>query len=208
MGDGKTHSSYKRAKIDKDVGDDAVKVLQEKSIIRVEKAKNIFTSWSENEVVDNRLYFITPFHRFWFAFISPLFKGIRDGEYKEVKQRFLNNKTEFVQHTFIELSQEVLKLNFKDDKIVEIGSYWDRNSELDIFAKTKKGKTIVGSCKYTNSKIKKSELNRLHDICNSAKIEADIFVIFSKKGFSSELKALKGENLKLFTLKNFKSLVE
>lgn len=208
MGDGKTHSSYKRAKIDKDVGDSAVEVLQEKGLLRVEKAKNIFTSWSENETVDNKLYFTSPFYRFWFAFISPLFKGIRDGDYKEIRQRFTNYQNEFVQLTFIELAQEFLKLQFQDDKIIEIGSYWDRNSELDIFATTKSGKIIAGSCKYTNSKIKKSELNRLHDICENAKIKADIFVIFSKKGFSSELKSLKGEELKLFTLKNFKSLVE
>jgi len=39
-------------------------------------------------------------------------------------------------------------------------------------------------------------------------MKADIFVIFSKRGFSNELKSLKGENLKLFTVKNFKKLVE
>ena len=208
MGDGKTHSSYKKAKVNKDVGDSAAEVLQEKGLLRVEKAKNIFTSWSENETVDNKLLFTTPFYRFWFAFVSPLFKGIRDGDYKEVQQRFTNHQNEFVQLTFIELSQEFLKLQFKEDTITEIGSYWDRKSELDIFAKTKSGKIIVGSCKYTNKKIKKSELNRLHVICETSKIKANIFVIFSKKGFSSELKSLKSEELKLFTIKNFKTLVE
>jgi len=208
MGDGKTHSSYKRAKVDKDVGDSAVEVLQEKGLLRVEKAKNIFTSWSENETVDNKLLFTTPFYCFWFAFVSPLFKGIRDGDYKEIRQRFTNHQNEFIQLSFVALSQEFLKLYFKDDTIMEIGSYWDRKSELDIFAKTKSGKTIVGSCKYINKKINKSELNRLHDICESAKIKADVFVIFSKKGFSSELKSLKSEALKLFTIKNLKSLAE
>ena len=96
----------------------------------------------------------------------------------------------------------------KEDPIVEIGTYWDNKIELDIYAKTKSGKTIVGSCKYTNSKVKKSELTRLQEICANAKIEADIFVLFSKSGYSNELKSLKGENLKLFTIKNFKKLVE
>jgi uncharacterized protein len=146
--------------------------------------------------------------RFWFAFISPLFKGIRDGDFKEVKQRFLNNESEFIQLTFIQLSHELIKRQMKDDKIVEIGTYWDREVELDIYAKTQSGKTIVGSCKYTNNKVKKSELTRLQEACATAKIEADIFVLVSKKGFSTELKSLKSDKLKLFTLKNFKSLVE
>jgi hypothetical protein len=33
-------------------------------------------------------------------------------------------------------------------------------------------------------------------------------VLFSKNGFSNELKSLKSEALKLYTLKNFKSLIE
>ncbi|MFK5938163.1 MAG: DUF234 domain-containing protein [Sulfurimonas sp.] len=208
MGDGRTHSSFKRAKVDKDAGENAVEELVSRGIIRLDKAKNLFTSWDENEKVDNKLFYTTPFMRFWFAFVSPLFKGIRDGDYKEIKTRFLNRESEFVQLTFVELSHELLKRNFQDDKIVEIGTYWDRNIELDIYAKTASGKTVVGSCKYSNAKVKKSELSKLQEICTTAKIEADIFVLVSKKGFSNELKSLKSESLKLFTIKNFKSLVE
>lgn len=208
MGDGKTHSSFKRAKVDDEVGGNAVAELCERGILRVEKPKKIFTSWAENEKIDNKLFFTTPFMRFWFAFVSPLFKGIRDGDFKEALSRFSNRESEFVNLTFIELSHELLKLTFTEDKITEISSFWDKNIELDIYAKTASGKTIVGSCKYTNSKIKKSELTRLQESCEKAGINPDIFVIVSKSGFSNELKALKGENLKLISLKNFKKLVE
>ena len=208
MGDGQTHTAYKRANTSAEVGANAVEELCETGIIRLEKSKKIFTSWSENETVSNKLFFTSPFLRFWFAFVSPLFKGVRDGDFKEVRERFANRQSEFLQLPFIELSQEVLKLSMKEDPIVEIGTYWDNKIELDIYAKTKSGKTIVGSCKYTNSKVKKSELTRLQEICANAKIEADIFVLFSKSGYSNELKSLKGENLKLFTIKNFKKLVE
>ena len=207
QGDGKTHSSFKRAKVDEEAGLNVTDELSNRGVISVDKAKNIFTSWDKNEKVDNKFYFSAPFLRFWFAFVSPLFKGIRDGDFEEVKQRFLNNESEFTQLTFIQLSHELLKLQMKDDKIVEIGTYWDREVELDIYAKTQSGKTIVGSCKYTNNKVKKSELTRLQATCATAKIEADLFVLISKKGFSSELKSLKGDKLKLFTLKHFKSLV-
>lgn len=209
MGDGKTHASYKRAKLEKEVGDKAVTELVERGIIRIEKPKKEFTSWSDDEKIDNKLYFTTPFLRFWFAFVSPLFKGIRDGDYSEVKKRWQNREAEFTNLIFTQLSHELLKKVFeKEDPIVEISSYWDREAEFDIFAKTKSGKIILGSTKYTNAKVKKSELTRLQELAKKANINADIFVIVSKKGFSSELKALKGKNLRLLTVKNFAKLVE
>ena len=209
MGDGKTHASYKRAKLEKEVGDKAVTELVERGIIRIEKPKKEFTSWSDDEKIDNKLYFTTPFLRFWFAFVSPLFKGIRDGDYSEVKKRWQNREAEFTNLIFTQLSHELLKKVFeKEDPIVEISSYWDREAEFDIFAKTKSGKIILGSTKYTNAKVKKSELTRLQELAKKANIDADIFVIVSKKGFSSELKALKGKNLRLLTVKNFAKLVE
>lgn len=209
MGDGRTHSSYKRAKLEQSIGDKAVEELVQRGIIYVEKPKKEFTSWAEDEKIDNKLYFTTPFLRFWFAFISPLFKGIRDKNYTEVKQRWENRKAEFTDLIFTQLSYELIKQNFaQKDKITDISSYWDKRIELDIYAKTKSNKTIAGVCKYTNAKVKKSELTKLQELCKEADINADIFVIVSKKGFSSELKSLKGESLKLYTLKNFKKLVE
>lgn len=155
MGDGKTHTAFKRANVSKDVGQKAVDELCETKIIKLQKSKKIFTNWGEDESVSNKLFFVSPFLRFWFAFVSPIFKGIRDGDYKEIREKFANRENEFVNLTFTELSHELLKLEFKDDPIKEISTYWDNDSELDIYAKTKSGKTIVGSSKYTNSKIKK-----------------------------------------------------
>lgn len=107
----------------------------------------------------------------------------------------------------IDLSQELLKTTFKDDPIVEIGGYWDAKVDIDIMARTQSGKVIVATCKYSNAKIKKSELSKLQEKCSIAGIKADIFVLISKRGFSNELKALKSDELKLLSVKNFKNLV-
>ena len=208
MGDGKTHTAFKRANTSQEVGMNAIDELCESGIIKLQKGSKHFSSWKENETVSNKLFFASPFLRFWFAFVSPIFKGIRDGDYKELRERFANRESEFIQLPFVELSHELLKLNFIDDKIVEIGTYWDNEIELDIYAKTESGKIIVGSCKYTNAKLKKSELTRLQEQCAKSNIKADIFVLVSKNGFSNELKSLKGENLRLVSVKNFKKLVE
>ena len=209
MGDGRTHTAYKRANTSKEVGDKAIEGLCETGVIRLEKSKKVFTSWKEEdgEKISNKLFFTSPFLRFWFAFISPLFKGVRDGDYKEVKERFKNRESEFIQLTFAELSHEVLKMNAKEDPIKEIGTYWDNEVELEIYGKTTSGKVIAGISKYTNSKMKKSSLTKLQEDCKKARIEADILVLVSKNGFTNELKSLKSKEIQLLSLKNFKKLV-
>jgi len=96
----------------------------------------------------------------------------------------------------------------KDDPIVEVSSYWDRNIEIDILAKTASGKTIVGECKYTNTKINRSELSKLIEKCALGNIKADHYILFSKRGFSNELTSLKESTLSLYTLEDFTLLLE
>jgi len=109
---------------------------------------------------------------------------------------------------FEQLCHEFVKLYFQDEKIYNIGRYWDDKTEINLLAKTKADKIIAGSCKYTNSKIKKNELTKLKENCQNAGVTPDTFMIFSKNGYSNELKSLKGEKLKLFTCRNLKALIE
>ena len=203
LGDRRTNSAFRRANIDFDNGIDIVDDLCGLDVLKLEKSLQSFSKLENKYVVSEKLLFTAQFVRFWFAFISPIFKGIRDGEYEEFFKNYNNRKSEFTNLVFEELSHELLKLTFKDDNITKIGRYWDDDVEIDLLAKTKSGKVIAGICKYTNSKIKKSELTKLKKMCEDVKIDVDIFVIFAKKGYSSELKSLKGDNLKLFTSRNF-----
>lgn len=206
MGDGRVHSALKRARISRNEGENAIDTLCSKNIIKTEFP--LESPPDSDEKIDEKLNFSTPFMRFWFAFISPYFKSIKEGDFKEAKESFANRKSEFYELTFKKLSMEVMKKSFKDDPIVEIGSYWDRNTQIDILAKTKSGKIVAGVCKYSNQKAKKSELTKLREQCEAAELTPDISVIISKGGFSNELKALKGEDMKLFAIKNFKILIE
>ena len=205
-GDGRVHSALKRARISRTEGEEAIDMLCGKNILKREFS--LESPPNEDEKIDERLNFSTPFLRFWFAFVSPYFKTIKEGDFKEATESFANRKSEFYELTFKKLSQELIKKSLKDDVIVEIGSYWDRNTQIDILAKTKSGKVVAGICKYSNQKAKKSELAKLQEQCRLAELKPDIYVIVSRGGFSNELKALKGEDVKLFALKNFKTLVE
>jgi len=200
IGDRRTNSAFKYSKISFEDGIECVDALCDMRVLRLE------TSYGEDNGPEKAL-FTAPFLRFWFAFVSPIFKGIKDRDYSEFYKRYNNRKTEFTNLAFEQLSHEFIKEISQEDKIYSMKRYWDSKNEIELLAKTKSGKLIAGVCKYTNNKVKKSELTKLEATCKETSIKPDFYVIFAKKGFSNELKALKAEGIKLFTCRNFKLLV-
>ncbi len=207
LGDRKTTTAFKRAHVSFEEGMKCVENLAEKGIIEIESSQNFLVNKRNESKIAKRLFFTTPFIRFWFGFVSPIYKGIKEGDFKEFHTRFENYIGEFSHFIFEELALVFLQNYMEDDKIKQIGKYWDEKIEIDIVARTIHNKLIVANCKITNSKMKKSELTKLIQDCQISSITPDIMMLFSKNGFSSELKSMKNESLKLFTTKHFKLLV-
>ena len=92
------------------------------------------------------------------------------------------------------------------DPIVSKGSLWGRKGEFDLLCYTKSGKIIVGECKFKARKVCKNELNKLQEKAQNSNLQADIFALFSKSGFSNELRVIKDKNLILLDLEEFKRL--
>jgi hypothetical protein len=205
-GDGRSFSAYKRARLSREEGVDALKTLLEKKILREELPRS--KSYLDADAIPSRLHFNLPFVRFWFAFVSPLFKGIKEGDFEEFHTKFENHIQEFLAYTYEELFKEVVKASFSEDTIVEIGGFWNKDIDIELYAKTTSGKIIVGSVRYANTKSKKSELSKLQEKCEQANIKPDIYALFSKAGFSNELKGLKGSNLKLYGMKHIQALLK
>ncbi len=206
IGDRREHSAFKRANVSREEGEESIDFLVQNDLLIRDRSQA--QPANEREEVSDKFFISLPFLRFWFSSISPYYKGIRDGDYTEVKARLTNMKQDFSDLVYDQLVMELLKKSFKEDRIEKIGSYWDKNNEIDILAKTKSGKIVAGICKYSKSKAKKSELTKLKEQCAKAELEPDVFVVFSKSGFSNELKKEKGESLRLFALKNLKSLMD
>jgi len=208
LGDRRTSTAFRRAKVSKVHGLKCVDELYDMRVIDCESTMQNLCADFEHLEISEKIIFEAPFLRFWFAFISPIFKGIRDGKYDEFKKEFQNRQEEFPNLVFQQLCQEFLVKSFEDDKIDQIGSYWDDDLTVDIVSKTVNGKIIACSCSYSNSKVKKSELTRLQESCKKLNINADMYVLFSKKGFTSELKSLKSDTVKLYTAKSLKILID
>lgn len=208
LGDRRTNSAFKRADIEYEEGMKVIYELEELNIVQVETSMDFLTNnFEENEVAD-KLLFTAPFLRFWFAFVSPLYRGIAREEFDECFERFNNYQAQFMNLIFEQLCQEYIKVIFKEDGIEEIGRYWDENNnEINLLAQTESGKIIIGSSRYSNSKMKTSEVNRLKEICSQLEIVPDFVVLFSKNGFTNELKAQKSDGLRLFSVKSLKALI-
>ena len=207
LGDRRTNSSFKRAFVTFEEGMKCVEKLADRGIIEIESSQHHLAKKRGDDKVARKLLFTAPFLRFWFAFVSPIYKGIKDKNYKEFYELYENKEAEFGNFVFEELSMEFIRDLFSEDPIKQFGKYWDEKIQIDLVAKTTSGKIIAANCKYINSKIKKNELNKLKEDCNSIDLKVDIFALFSKNGFSNEVKSQKSETLRLFTPKSFKLLL-
>jgi len=206
LGDRREYSAYRRANLTRKEGEESAAFLIRFGLItrQASQADPI----DETEEVSDRLIFTAPFLRFWFSAVSPYYKGIKEGDFTEMKAKWENAKQSFFDQVYEALTIAFVKESFKEDWVAKIGSYWDKSTEIEILGKTKGDKVIVGSCKYSKSKANKSELTKLQEKCAKVELSPDIFVIFSKNGFSSEFKKEKNETLKLYTLKNLKILMD
>lgn len=209
-GDRREHSAFKKVNIGREDGEEVVDFLIKDGFLKFDKS--VEKPIDEKDGISDKLLFITPFMRFWFAVISPMYKSIKEGDYNEVTKRWEGMKAEFTTLIYHQLLMEFLALSLKDefegDPIECIGSYYDKNVQIDILIKRKSGALFAGSCKYGKQKMNKSELTKLKEDCAKAELDVDTFILYSKNKFSSELKKEKGEYLRLLSLRNLSKLMD
>jgi acid phosphatase class B len=79
---------------------------------------------------------------------------------------------------------------------------------MTILAKRKSGKMLVGECKYSTKEAKMHMITSLKEKCEKVGLDVDEYILFSKNGFTSEVKELEKDNLMLLTNEDFSSLLE
>ncbi|SFV52208.1 hypothetical protein MNB_SV-3-932 [hydrothermal vent metagenome] len=209
-GDRREHAAFKKVKVSREEGEALIDFLIKDGFLKFDHS--VEKPLYEADGISDRLLFVTPFMRFWFGVVSPAYRSIKEGNYEEAMKRWKGMESEFTTHIYHQLLLELIAVSFKDlfegDAITGIGSYYDKNVEIDILIKRKSGALLAGSCKYGKQKMKKSELSRLKEKCAQAKLDVDTFILFSKNKFSSELKKEKGEKLHLLSLRNLAKVMD
>ena len=218
IGDRRIFSAFNKAGLNNGNGGAALNFLQDRGLIQMEysrerhaRDKNPNEKLKRRDArhrISHKVLFSHPFVRFWYYFIAPQTKNIKNGDFDKVLENFKEKQNSYTSLVFEELSEVLLNYNLRDAQIISSGSYWDAEIEIDILTITDDDKIYVGECKWTNHKINKKELNKLREKCEKLNLIPTQILFFSKRGFSKELMQMRGKELALFSGEDFEALVK
>ncbi|KYJ87023.1 DUF234 domain-containing protein [Sulfurovum riftiae] len=204
------HDAFKKAKIGRDRGEEAIDYLEQKSLLRFDLS--VEEAAKESERLSDRLLFRLPFMRFWFAAISPYYQSISAGDYREFKEKWQELKGNFsivLSNLLIrELVVQRMAAEQTDDPVTTIGSYYDKKTRIELLAVRKSGKMLAGECKYSRKPAEVHMLSALKEKCQKADLDIAEYVLFSKHGFSAELEQMKGADVTLLSHTHLSSLLD
>lgn len=212
-GDRKRFSIYKD--ISQPQGKQVYKILFDNGIIKEEfsrekplwlDGRKIVKKSLRRYKVESKISFINESTRFWFNFIAPNENSIKNGDFKETLRQIELHVDKHLSLSFEFLCSKLIERVLPENSIVSNGSFWAKNSEIDLLTITDE-LVIVGESKYKNSKICKNVLNSLKKKAEFANLEPTHFALFSKSGFSNEVLNIKDKNLMLFALEDFERLL-
>lgn len=219
IGDRRGASALRRARIGKKRGKEAFEALRQIGILIIEHSreeapirehpKQRFKKEIERHKISHKYRFTSPFLRFWFAFVEPFKETIQQENYKPFYEHFNQRFNAFVGFVFEELCDLYIRYILSPtfgETIIESGSYWDKDVEIDLLCTTVHGKKWIGECKWTNHKINKKDLRHLQEKWLKLNLQPDKVFLFSKRGFSNELYDLKESRLYLIGAEEFERL--
>ncbi|MCF6200892.1 MAG: DUF234 domain-containing protein [Hydrogenimonas sp.] len=217
VSDGKMINVFRRASLARGEGHASYEELSRIGVLYKEHSRETLPALMSGErrkrdergyTVQSKIKFVHPFHRFWYTFIEPHAEEIERGDFNAFFDRFDSSFDRFVSYTFEDLSNALIKRTFERlDPVSEKGNYWDRHNEFDLMAKTERNLMIVGECKWKGHKICKSQVSKLKSKCERSGLKPDILALFSKSGFSKELKSSNDPKILCFDLNDFEKLL-
>ncbi|EAH8850913.1 DUF234 domain-containing protein [Campylobacter lari] len=175
---------------------------QEKPIVKNkrQKIKKELRSYS----IQDKVIFKNQGLRFFFYFIYPNLNLITMKKYNELMGIIQENLEKYQSFTFELLCKEFLA---KKLKVEQVYSFWNYYCEIDLYYK-KENFCVLGEVKFKERKICKNILNTLKNKAKQLQIQPNLYVLFSKSGFSKELILNKERNLLLYTLEDFQFLIK
>lgn len=175
---------------------------QEKPIIKNKRQKVKKELRSYN--IQDKVVFKNQGLRFFFYFIYPKLNLIAMKKYNELIELIQENLEKYQSFTFELLCKEFLEKKLKVDQVY---SFWNYYHEIDLYYH-ENNFCVLGEVKFKERKICKNVLNILKSKAKQLQIQPNLYVLFSKSGFSKELILNKERNLLLYTLEDFQFLIK
>lgn len=170
----------------------------------VEKLTPLSDEGKEN--VQKGLYRIKDnFFSFWYRFVFPNLSDLMLKQVDQVyEEKIAPYLTEYMEEYFADVCAEFLKLMNTHKRLSENYIWWDRwygkNGTIDILAQSESGKYLVGKCVFRDSEAEVSDYEMLIALAADAQKEPHYCYLFSKNGFSEELRSLSEANKSIFLI--------
>ena len=175
-----------------------VKKLEELRLIRV--VRSLDTSERER----NRRYYLNdPFLAFWYRFILPNASPLAAGHADEVWAHTIEpNLDHYMGGLFEWICRDYVRLYGRETlprPAREVGQIWAADYDIDVAGRLLDGTTFSGECKWSSSPIGRNVLQHLKQATSSSSYYADrtgdhLYVLFSRAGFTDELKRPRAED--------------
>lgn len=175
-----------------------VRKLEELRLIRV--VRSLDTTERER----NRRYYLNdPFLAFWYRFYLPNASPLAAGHADEVwahaiepdLDHYMGGLFEWICRDYVRLyGREILPRAAR-----EVGQIWAADYDIDVAGRLLDGTTFSGECKWWNSPVGRNILKPLQHATSSNSYYADrksdhLYLLFSRAGFTDELKRLGAED--------------
>ncbi|WP_169764760.1 ATP-binding protein [Campylobacter mucosalis] len=145
------------------------------------------------------LYFIKDnFFRFWFSYVLPYKSQLEMSNTSYALNKIKENFSGFISPVYEKLAISYL---LEKHNLLKCGRWWDKDIEIDAVG-IGDDFLIVAECKYSNKKIGIDVLTQLKEKSKNIDINLPIkyFYLFSKSGFTDELKHLNDKSVVMVEL--------
>ncbi len=145
------------------------------------------------------------FFRFYFYHVLPNRSDVEEGKYESVLHEFGDTESSYISPVFEEICREYVKKNMDYSKV---GRWWYKEEEIDIVAlDEKQRKILLGECKWTKRPVERKVYYHLLEKADKVrwKHEEKRYAIFSRSGFSDDLRDIDDPALSLYDLDDIRN---
>ena len=182
--------------------------LQTLQNLRLVERRVPVTEFAEHKSRKGIYRICDPFVRFWMRFVHQESSALEMGDRGQVLQRIQENWSDFVAPVFEDICRESMVSQALSSRLPfrpwRVGSWWGPHGEIDLVViDASKTKVLLGECKWSINPTGPDTLQQLQR--NSHQLARELgnpdlemhYALFSRSGFSDNLKQRAGEVLLL-----------
>lgn len=156
---------------------------------------------------NSRYFLADPFLMFWYRFVLPNRSALEAGHHKAVLEHaILPQMSEYMGLVFERICREYLRFYGQEQlgqPAKTVGQIWAADYDLDVVGELFSGEPVFGECKWWSEAVGINLLEKLEQNAGRSGFggkKAPRFLLFSRKGFSAQVKKIAKERSDVYLL--------